>query len=148
MAAGTAPDADEGPRCGPRRLLRALLAAGLLLAGAGAAHATTYTLPGGRLPSGCSAAANVVSCGSLELGDDDSIVVTTAVTLNVGDFEMDDDARVNAGQNSAQLTINAAAHVNAPKGPGSNKHAHLRSDGVWVAVRDDGEEGRRGRLGQ
>jgi MSHA biogenesis protein MshQ len=80
---------------------------GLGMVIAESAHAQTFTLPDGPLPDGCSASGSDVSCtDDVELDGNDSLEVNGRVSWTIdGDLSIEDDASINAGGSSADLSI-------------------------------------------
>jgi len=102
-----------------RLIYRNLLLA-MCLFFAGKAVAATYTIPSGPLPPGCSfnaAQATVLCSGNLILGNNDSIVVSAATTLQIGsDFTFGNNFRVNIGGDFSDLSILVGGNLNPGNG--------------------------------
>jgi len=78
------------------------------------AHAATYTLPNGPLPSGCNYnGVEVVCSGNLIFGNNDTVNVTQPVTLTIsGDFTFGNGFAANEFGQTSDLNIVVAGNMN------------------------------------
>jgi MSHA biogenesis protein MshQ len=92
----------------------------LLLTPVGAGWAATYTLPGGPLPTGCTASDAVVTCPApVVLNNNDQVVITAppAVTWNVGGLDADhNNILINANRDASYLKIVSSGPITIQNG--------------------------------
>jgi MSHA biogenesis protein MshQ len=79
----------------------------------GMLSAASYTLPGGPLPGGCTAAGSTVTCGGwVTLNSNDTVQITGTVIWNLNGAGGFNGAQINVGGNPANLTINVNGSLN------------------------------------
>ncbi|MDF1623485.1 MAG: polymer-forming cytoskeletal protein [Pseudohongiella nitratireducens] len=97
----------------------------------GNAYAASYTFPGGPLPGGCSSSGATVTCsGYLNLGNSDSITVSSPTTWVFGNGGFNG-ASINVGGSPADLTIDMSGSLNV--GNNTDVVANIEASNIYAS---------------